>query len=225
MPGRARRCLAARTRPRRASPKPLALRGRSTRSRTILRSIACRASSSIWSLSLEAEPSTPRPTRIQRGLGEERTRSPSPAACRGRTVRDARAARAQRTKLVARHEDACANHTSGPVQPTDSAKSTGRRPYCSTQYFSSSTVSHRCVCRWTPSCLRASSEVARMSSGVNRERRARREHDPRHGVARRIMVLGDDARCRARSRPRPLPPRSGGRPPCDRSARHRTREA
>ena len=61
---------------------------------------------------------------------------------------------------------ACANHTSGPVQPTDSASSTGRFPYSARHCFSSSTVSHRCVCKWTCSCLRASSALARISSGV-----------------------------------------------------------
>jgi hypothetical protein len=35
----------------------------------------------------------------------------------------------------------------------------------------------------------------------HRERRARREHDPRHRIARRIVVLADDALAVAQDRP------------------------
>ena len=116
---------------------------------------------------------------------------------------------------------ACAYHTSDPVHPSDSASSTGRWPYCSTQYFSSSAVSHRCVCKCTCSCLRASSALARISSRRHRERRARRDDDPRHRVARRVVVLADHALGVAQDRVFFFDGLVGRQPALGAAARHR----
>src|SRR5512141_1759416 len=113
--------------------------------------IALRASANRCEPSLEAEPSTPRPTLTPAlryslmGAMPEASRildvgqCATPQLCLAKTLIS--------SSLT---HTACANQTSLPTQSTDCMYPTGRCPNTCIQNCSSSSVSARCVCRCTP---------------------------------------------------------------------------
>src|SRR5205823_6210747 len=116
--------------------------------------------------SLDAFPSTPRPTTAPASSSERTGAVPDPSRpfdvgqCATPVPEEAIRSTAADDRCTQ-----CASHTSGPSQPSDSAYSTGVIPYRSWQYDSSSLVSARCVCSRTPSD-RASDAQCRISSPV-----------------------------------------------------------
>src|SRR5258706_5641052 len=113
--------------------------------------IALRTSARRCEPSLEAEPSTPRPTltpalrySLIGAMPEARRilevgQCATPQLCLAKTLIS--------SSLT---QTACANHTSLPTQSTDCIYPTGRCPNICIQNCSSSSVSARCVCRCTP---------------------------------------------------------------------------
>ena len=132
--------------------------------------------------SFEAEPSTPRPTRTPASSRFRTGATPAPSRrfevgqC-ATPVPDS----ANRAMSPSSRWTQCAHQTSPSSQPSCSRYSTGRQPYSSWQYASSSTVSARCVCSCSPS-RRASSADSRISRPGDREGRARRDHQLRVAI-------------------------------------------
>ncbi len=119
-----------------------------------------------WPVSLEAAPSTPRPTGApaarssgtgaipapSRALDVGQCATPVPVSPRRSIARSSRCTQ-------------CASQTSAPVQPRESRNSVGVTPNFPAQNCSSSTVSEPWVCSRTPR-RRASSAAPRSSSPV-----------------------------------------------------------
>ena len=160
------------SRPSTAAPPRVAI---SSASRALIASAprATRCNSMAWRASpirspasLEAEPSTPSPTftpasRIARtGAMPEPSRQLEHGQCATPVPE-----RANRSISPASSFTQCACHTSGPVQPSPSAKSPGRCPNRSSEKAMSSSFSARWVCIITP-LSRASSAESRISSGL-----------------------------------------------------------
>ena len=136
--------------------------------------------------------------RSRSGSARPRCRSPRTARSRRRT--GARSAPARRR---------------GPSQPRSSAYWAGVRPKVARQNSSSSCVSARWVCSRTPRCAGQFGAVAHQFAG-HRERRARRDRDPRIASGRRVVPAVDRGlRSRRGSSSWSSTTESGGSPPAD----------
>ena len=114
-------------------------------------------------LSLEALPSTPKPTGQPARLSASTGAQPDPnrifdvGQCAIPTP-----ALPNRLTSALLKKMPCASHVSPLIHPASSSKSSGRLPNRLKQYACSSRVSARCVCSLTP-CRRASSPLARIN--------------------------------------------------------------
>ena len=184
-PARAARCRRGRARLRRRACRAGAPRARSSPRgppRPRATSSACLTSKKRSLRSFEAEPSTPSPTGAPASTSSRTGATPAPSRrfevgqCATPTP-----ARPNAATSAAERWTQCAHQTSPATQPSSSRYSTGRQPYSSRQYSSSSTVSARCVCSRSPSLPR---ELRRLRHQLlrDRERRAGRDRELHHPV-------------------------------------------
>ena len=227
-PARDSRCRRVRALPRRRASPSAVHRARSSPSRppaTRCSSIACRTSSSRCELSLEAEPSTPRPTRAPARAARVPARSRCPDACSRWDSARRRCASRRARGISAARDAPCARATrrrrSSPavrqVRPAAAEALEAKR--------SSSSVSARCVCACTPLTARKRDALAHQV-GRDRERRTRR--DARCASSRSAPhrdTSRSRAACRRRIAASSSTQLSGGRPPCDRPTDIEPREA
>ena len=129
-------------------------------------SSACLTSNSRSPRSFDAEPSTPSPTRTCASSRSRTGAIPAPrrmfdvGQCATPTPPLPNVSMSESSRWTQ-----CAHHTPSSIQPRSWRYSTGRQPYSSLQYSSSSTVSARCVCSLRPRS-RASSADSRISRPV-----------------------------------------------------------
>jgi hypothetical protein len=183
---------------------------------TLAASSAWRSSPAMEVPSLEAAPSTPRPTGAPARKSWRTGAMPAPSRAfeLGQWATAVPVAASRFTAGSSRCTQ-CASQTSSPSQPSSSAYSVGVRPSACRQYASSSRVSARWVCIRTPS-PRASSAASRMSLGLT-------ENGEHGATATRTMAPGEGswnlriASCvAARAVSGSSTISSGGSPPADR---------
>jgi hypothetical protein len=145
-------------RPRQRAPPSVARRSASTgpnavgsRLRWRARNTAIRSSGSRPPISLDATPSTPRPTGAPAATRSAVRAMPDPRRqlLDGQCATPVPAAPRRATSASSKWMP-CATHTSSAIQPSSSSRATGRRPNRATASRSSATVSARWVCSRSP---------------------------------------------------------------------------